>query len=111
MFDQLINYHNMIYLPQSVANNLLSWLLIKVFFQGLLCTCDKAMEHLVKRFKSYGLYSKQKDEKRAAAVMNTLDKYAETLAKALKYIEEKNKFEAENIGNTYKLPLNYFVLQ
>ena len=51
------------------------------------------------QIESNVLSSKQKDEKRASIIMNTLDIYAETLAKALKYIEEKNKFEAENIGN------------
>ena len=61
------------------------------------------MLHLVKRFQSYVFSAVQKDEKRASVIMNTLDIYAETLARALKYIEEKNKFEAENIGNTYIL--------
>ena len=58
------------------------------------------------QIESYVLSSKQKDEKRASVIMNTLDIYAETLAKALKYIEEKNKFEAENIGNIYIFPLH-----
>ena len=69
------------------------------------------MVHLVKRFKSYVLSSKQKDEKRASVIMNTLDMYAETLSRAYNYIEEKNIFEAENIGNTQILCLSYLVLQ
>ena len=64
------------------------------------------MVHLLKRFENYVLFCKQKDEKRASVIMNTLDIYAETLGRALKYVEEKNKFEAENIGNIYILPLH-----
>ena len=60
--------------------------------------------------KSCVISSKQKDEKRASVIMNTLDIYAETLSKAWKRIEEKNKFEAENIGNIFILLLYILIM-
>ena len=40
----------------------------------------------------------QKDDKRATTIMDSLDRYSESLTTAVKDIEQKIQFDAENIG-------------
>ena len=43
----------------------------------------------------------QEDDKRATSIMDSLDQYSSSLARAMKDEEEKFQFEAENIGMSH----------
>ena len=45
----------------------------------------------------------QNDDKKAATIMDSLDQYSSTLARAMKGEEKKIQFEAENIGMSHSI--------